>query len=111
MQQLAKKDPEVARRMHLLTYRVLEEFYAVQNDPDCLVNLIDDPAYQEEIERYRAILADWLREIDDPLLAVFLDRQDPKVLQQYMREQQQLTQARKEWKRAIRESLQQQKKL
>jgi N-sulfoglucosamine sulfohydrolase len=105
MLQLAKEDAEVARRIHLLTYRVLEEFYDVQSDPDCLVNLIDDPAYKQEIERYRLMLADWLQEMDDPLFAVFLNRQDPNVLMAYMKEQERITEERKEWVRVIKAKL------
>lgn len=109
MVQLAEEDAAVAARMHLLAHRVPEEFYDVRKDPDCLVNLIDDPDYQAEIERYRAMLADWLGEIEDPLLAVFQNRQDPQVLEAYMREQYLITEERKEWIRAIKARMQKNK--
>jgi len=108
MLQLAKQSPEVAARMQFLKHRVLEEFYDVQNDPDCLINLIDDPAYQKEIEQYRTMLEEWLVDIEDPLLPVFIDRDDPKVLATYMREQLEITRKRQELVRAVQEKMHEQ---
>ena len=101
MVQLGEKDARIAHRIHLLNYRVLEEFYDVRNDPDCLVNLIDDPAYQAEIEKFRGMLEEWLRKLDDPMLAVFQNRDDPKALNAYMREQQRETRERRQLSRAV----------
>lgn len=103
MVQLAEKNEQIADRIHLLNYRVLEEFYDVRNDPDCLVNLIDDPAYQEEIEAYAGMLEEWLRKMQDPILPVFQNREDPKVVAAYMHEEHRETNERKEWSRAIQE--------
>jgi len=38
---LAEKDPKLAARHKLYQYRVVEELYDVEHDPDCLNNLID----------------------------------------------------------------------
>ncbi len=46
MQQLAKTDPAMARRLDTFDHRVLEELYDVEHDPDCLKNLIHDPAQE-----------------------------------------------------------------
>ncbi|MDZ7782798.1 MAG: sulfatase-like hydrolase/transferase [Halioglobus sp.] len=51
MVELARQDAAVAARVHLLRHRVPEEFYDVVSDPDCRVNLIDDPALREEMRR------------------------------------------------------------
>ena len=49
MEELAKNDEKLAARLALLKHRVVEELYDIENDPDCLVNLISDPIYQKEI--------------------------------------------------------------
>jgi N-sulfoglucosamine sulfohydrolase len=108
MGELAKDNVQIASRLNLLKHRVLEELYDVRKDPNCLVNLIANPAYQQEIEQLRGSLEEWMREIEDPMLAAFLGRQDPKVLAGYMQEQQLATQKRREWTRAIREQLEKQ---
>jgi N-sulfoglucosamine sulfohydrolase len=108
MTELAKDNVQIAGRLNLLKHRVLEEFYDIQKDPNCLVNLIADPVYQQDIEQLRGSLEKWMREIEDPMLAAFLGRQDPKVLAGYMQEQQRATQKRNDWTRAIREKLQKQ---
>jgi len=106
MVELAKDNVQLANRLDLLKHRVLEEFYDVQKDPDCLINLIADPAYQHEIEKLRSTLEEWLRKMQDPTLVAFLGRHDPKVLAAYMQEQQLATKKRLEWVRAIREQIQ-----
>lgn len=106
MKELAKDNVQLASRLDLLKHRVLEEFYDVQKDPDCLVNLIADPTYQHEIEQHRVALEEWLREMQDPMLVAFNGRKDPKVLAAYMREQELATQKRREWVRAIKEEMQ-----
>ena len=51
MKEAEANDPELAARNHLFSYRVLEEFYDFENDPNALNNLIDDPNYADEIQR------------------------------------------------------------
>jgi hypothetical protein len=111
MVELAKDDKQLAARMNLLTHRVLEEFYDIEKDPDCLVNLIANPAYQHEIEKLRGSLERWLRDMQDPMLAALMGRQDPKVLAAYMLQQERAAQMRVKsdrdaWNRAIRDRLQ-----
>jgi N-sulfoglucosamine sulfohydrolase len=105
MTELGKVNAQVAARLDLLEHRVLEEFYDVQSDPDCLVNLIANPTYQNEINLYRKSLEGWLRDMQDPMLAAFVAREKPEALEAYMREQEFAAQQRKEWKRAIRNAL------
>lgn len=45
--------------------RVSEEFYDLQNDPHETKNLIDEPAFMQEVCRHRAILADWIKASGD----------------------------------------------
>jgi N-sulfoglucosamine sulfohydrolase len=107
MLELAKDDEALAARLDLLKYRVVEEFYDIKDDPDCLVNLIDDPLYKKDIEKFRAILQEWMRETHDHALDAFLNRTDPKALASYMSEQELSTSKRRKWIRAIRDSLKQ----
>jgi len=105
MVELAKDNAQIAQRLTFLKHRVLEEFYDVQSDPDCLVNLIDDPAHQRQIGNLRNSLEGWMRDTQDPMLEAFLGRQKPGVLAAYMREEEAMSQKRREWTKAIRESL------
>jgi len=42
MAELVRLDETIAARHDLYQHRVVEELYDVQNDPDCLVNLIPE---------------------------------------------------------------------
>ncbi len=44
-----------------------DEFYDLENDPGEIINLIDDPAMQDEIKRMKRRLWDWMGDISDPL--------------------------------------------
>jgi N-sulfoglucosamine sulfohydrolase len=84
MRELARTDPQIAARLDLIDHRVVEEFYDVENDPDCLKNLIDDPAWQEDVARLRGLLETWMAKTGDPMLPVFRQRDDPAVREAYM---------------------------
>lgn len=45
--------------------RVAEELYDLQEDPDEVVNLADDPAYVEVLAEMRQQLEDWIEDTDD----------------------------------------------
>ena len=45
--------------------RVAEELYDLKNDPNELINLAGDPAYQKTLEKMRAQLEGWIDETDD----------------------------------------------
>ena len=51
MQAAARSDPEIAARIDLFRYRVPEELYDLESDPDCLRNLINDPDHVEILEQ------------------------------------------------------------
>ena len=77
---LAKTDPTWAERLHQFDFRSVEEFFDIENDPDNLNNLIDDPKWQEEIAAHRAILGQWMEKTKDPVYAAFQNREDPRFL-------------------------------
>lgn len=71
MQEAAKKDPAVAARVKLFLYRVPEEFYDVEKDPNALRNLVDDISVKDEITRFRGELFRHMTTTDDPLAERF----------------------------------------
>jgi len=87
MKERAKDDPAVAARLRLMDHRVLEELYDVERDPDCLRNLIDDPAHAETLDRLRKELEAWMVRTADPMLEVFRKRADAAFRAAWMREQ------------------------
>ena len=84
MQALAKENPEIAARLELFDHRVVEEFYDVKNDPDCLVNLIDNPRYQQFLIDHREMMNTFMKESNDPMLEVFLNRNDSEARKAFM---------------------------
>ena len=85
MQELAASDKAIAQRLKLADFRVPEEFYDVARDPDCLNNLIDDPASRGEIDRLRGEMEAWMQRTGDPLLESFRRRDDPAVREAFVR--------------------------
>ncbi len=74
MQRAARTSEEVAARVKLFQYRVPEEFYDFEKDPDALENLIDDPKVKPEIDKLRKALLENMVKTKDPLLPVFRAR-------------------------------------
>jgi N-sulfoglucosamine sulfohydrolase len=84
MKELASDDPAIAARIRLHDHRVVEELYDVARDPDCLQNLIDDPAARAELERLRSALAAWMKRTGDTMLEPFQQRDDPAVREAFV---------------------------
>lgn len=80
----AKSEPEVAARLDLFDHRVLEEFYDVEHDPDCLNNLIDDPQIQSKLEQLRSQLVKSLQEMNDPVAPLLADLDNQQLREEYM---------------------------
>lgn len=76
MKQAAATDPAVAQRVKMFRLRAGEEFYDLRKDPDCLQNLVDDPAHSEPLERFRSLLAEWMAKTGDPIREAFERRGD-----------------------------------
>lgn len=88
MQALAKTDPQVAARLHLLDHRLPEELYHYAYDPDALTNLLGKPEVADVQARLVRALEDWMERTRDPLLAVFRQRHDPAVREAFMQQAQ-----------------------
>jgi N-sulfoglucosamine sulfohydrolase len=80
MNEAAAADPFIAERVRMFRYRVPEELYDLQADPDCLANLINQPEYQEQADRLRDELLQWMKRTSDPLRPAFENRQSPDKL-------------------------------
>ncbi len=86
-----KTDPKIAARVKLFLYRVVEEFYDFQKDPDALHNLIDDPKYRAELDELRAQMEAWMKRTGDVALAAFRNRDSSEALAKFMAAQDKLT--------------------
>lgn len=84
MQKAGEGNADIADRVRLFQYRVVEELYDFANDPDALVNLVDHPDYQDELERLRSEMDNWMVEHNDLALEAFRNRQSPEVLSNFM---------------------------
>ena len=87
MKAAAATSESISERVEFFKYRVCEEFYDYQADPDALVNLIDDPAYHNTIEQFRSMMENHLERTNDPVLAPFRNRYDKQFVKKYMDEQ------------------------
>lgn len=62
-----KNDDTIAHYFQLsVQKRPSEEFFDIENDPYCLHNLADDPAYKDKLLRYRRFSGAYLMETNDP---------------------------------------------
>jgi N-sulfoglucosamine sulfohydrolase len=84
MRELAATDAKLAERHKLYQVRVVEEFYDVEKDPDCLKNLINDPAHSSQLIALRQQLDDWMVKTKDPMLEVFRRKDDPAFREAYV---------------------------
>jgi N-sulfoglucosamine sulfohydrolase len=87
MVEAAKTDSEIAKRVELYKYRVPEEFYDFKDDPDALHNLINDPVYIGEIEKFRKRMLEVMKRCNDPAYETFRDRNNPGIIEKFMKEQ------------------------
>jgi N-sulfoglucosamine sulfohydrolase len=84
MAELAKTEFTLAARHKLYQFRVPEELYDMEQDPDCLTNLIDSPAHQRELDALRMKLEAWMVATRDPMLGVFRDRDNSAAREAYV---------------------------
>lgn len=92
--ELAEKDLVLAARHKLYQFRVVEELYDVEHDPDCLKNLIADPAYASQRDELLQKLEAWMVKTADPMLEVFRRRDDAAFREAYVQAQEREADAR-----------------
>jgi N-sulfoglucosamine sulfohydrolase len=71
MQEAAKTDPKIAKRVDLFLHRVPEELYDLQADPSALNNLAGDPAHKQTLDEMRQQMRAHLKSVGDPILGPF----------------------------------------
>lgn len=84
MAELAQVDDAIRFRHDLYQHRTLEELFDVQQDPDCLHNLLDSPEHQAVASRLRGQLENWMTLTKDPMLPVFQQRHDARFREAYI---------------------------
>ncbi len=83
----AAEDSEcIAARVRLFLYRVPEELYDFQDDPDALHNLIDEPHCASELQSLRSELSRWMEATSDPALHSFRERHNREAVEAFMAE-------------------------
>jgi len=87
MQKAALEDKEIDSRVRLYAYRIPEEFYNLEQDPDALENLIDDPRFSAEIEIFRKRLEAYMVEAGDPALEAYRHRANQDEITRFLQEQ------------------------
>ena len=86
MREAATEDEGVAARVEQFLYRVPEELYDFENDPHAYHNLVEDPAYADELRRLREETESWMEQNGDPALDCFRD-QAPDRREAFMAEE------------------------
>ena len=79
MDDAAKNDPVIAARAKVYRMRMPEELYDIKKDPDCIHNLINDPAFKRQLGILRQELKSWMIKTNDPLLNVYRNRNQHAV--------------------------------
>ncbi|WP_105614290.1 sulfatase family protein [Vallitalea okinawensis] len=71
MEREGQNNPDVDQRVKMFLYREKEEFYNFENDPNGLVNLINDETYKNIIDEYKNFLYEDMKRSNDPRLKAF----------------------------------------
>ena len=79
MEEAAKTDSFIAKRVRSYRIRVPEELYDIEKDPDCIHNLVNESGFKKELNLLRKDLESWMIKTNDPLLKVFQTRQHPEI--------------------------------
>ncbi len=88
----AVKETRVAERLQLFDHRVLHELYDVENDPDCLVNLIGSEEHHDVVSDLQSKLHKELTRIGDPAAQLTADFDNEELRLAYMAKEDKSTQ-------------------
>ena len=84
MEAAGATNPAIQARVEMFRHRVPQEFYDLETDPSCTINLIHDPQYQDLVKKFQDVLRRWMVDTHDFCLAAFDVRDDPAKLAQAM---------------------------
>lgn len=74
MQEAAKDDDYIDSRVRLLQYRIVEELYDIEQDPQCLNNLTEYREYSDVLNGMRQRMKEYLANAKDPIIHDFLKK-------------------------------------
>jgi N-sulfoglucosamine sulfohydrolase len=80
----AQNNEEIADRVKHFRHRIQEEFYDLEKDPDCLLNLVDNPEYKVKIEEFKTRLKGNMTKTNDPLLSAFENMDNRQLIDQVL---------------------------
>lgn len=95
MIKLSEEDEEMNKRLELYRFRVPEELYQVNKDPDCLENLIDYASKEKTLKKLQVSLEEWMERTNDPILECFRKRDDPEFVEAYIQKLEEEAHARR----------------
>ena len=95
MIKLSEEDEEMNKRLELYRFRVPEELYQVNKDPDCLENLIHHPNHEKTKNKLMELLEEWMEKTNDPILECFRKRDDPEFVEAYIQKLEEEANARR----------------
>ena len=101
---LARTDKQIAARLDIYRHRVPAELYQVDQDPDCLVNLIDSPEHQKALGQLQGNLKQWMVRSKDPILECFRKREDAEFVEAYIQKLEAEADARRKSERSKKKS-------
>ncbi len=71
MKVAADENEQIKSRVNFFDFRVKEEFYDFENDPDALNNLFENPEYRDSIQKMKNALLEVMRKTNDPVAEQF----------------------------------------
>ena len=95
MVDLASSSKSLSARLDLYKHRVPEELYDVEKDPDCRINLINQPKHENELKELRAKLDAWMVRSKDPMLEAFRKRENAGFVEAYVQKLEKESSARR----------------
>ena len=84
MKKGSREDTTLAARIKHLELRTVEEFYDLQADPNCLVNLLAGGRGDKKAESLQSMLRSWMIRVRDPALESFDNRDKPEALERFV---------------------------
>ena len=87
MAKLAPTNESLAERLEIYQHRVVEEFFDVEADPDCTVNLIASEKHQELIQQHRDRLMAWMVRTGDSMVVIYRDRDNAEAREAFVQKQ------------------------
>ena len=80
----ANGDAAMGRRLQLFNHSLPEQFFNVRTDPDSLIDLIDNPGVKTEVQRYRQVMARFMKDSGDPMESLFANRGEKDIMTKYL---------------------------